>query len=215
MVTRAFDDHRVTLVDAGDRDPVDAVRERLEQRELLGRERVGHAVQPGAGEDLHVLAVAAPQADPALAGHVAVAVHEQRRHARQDLVDPDAVALLHAEVGVGRELHDPADHLVARDDREHARVRDQLDALERGEIAPAEPAGLDAQHRATGRRVGNGELPHFIAFVPEEDDGSTGVRGAEYYRTCAWRAGDCTVPGVPCACHKPGPEALGFGGRDG
>ena len=182
LVAGAFDHDGVALVHAADAHPVHAVGQRLEQRELLGRERLGHAVQAGAGEDLHVLAVAAPEADPTFTGHVAVAVDAERRLGRQDLVDPDAIAFLHAEVGVGRELDDPADGLVAGDHGEHARVGDQLDALVGREVAAAEAAGLDPQHRAAGRRVGHRELPDLVLLVPEEDDGAAGVHALEYVR---------------------------------
>ena len=205
----ALDHHRVAFVHAADADPVDAVGERLEERELLGRERVGHAVQSGAREDLHVLAVAAPEADPTLAGHVAVAVDAERRFARQDLVDADAVTLLHPEARVGRELHDPADDLVPGDDREHARVRDQLDALVGREVAATEPAGFDPEHRAAGRRIGDGELAHFVALVPEEDDGSTGVHGG-------WSmSGGVRQSGVYLSSPSPGPRSSGVRGPGG
>ena len=194
-----FDHDGVAVVHARDAHPVDAVGQWLEQRELLGRERVGHAVQPGAREDLHVLAVAAPEPDATFTGHVAVAVDAERRLARQDLVDADAIAFLHAEIGVGRELDHPSDRLVAGDDGEHARTGDQLDAFVGREIAAAEATGLDAEHRATGRRIGDRELAHLVLLVPEEDNGTAGVHAGEYVR----------------AHPLPAPEALGFGGREG
>jgi hypothetical protein len=176
-VARALDHDGVTLVDSCDRDPVHAVGQGLEESQLLGRERVGHAVEAGAGQDLHVLAVPAPETDPTLPLHVAVAVHEKGWHAGEDLVHADAVTLLHAELGVGCELDDSAHDFVARDDRERARVGNQLDALVGGEVAAAQAACLHPQNRAAGRRIGNRELTHLVALVPEEDDGPAPFHG--------------------------------------
>ena len=71
-----------------DVDPVHRVGQRFEERELLGRAPGRHPVQPGAGEDLHVLAVAAPEPDLAVAGHVGVAVEAERARRHEDLVRP-------------------------------------------------------------------------------------------------------------------------------
>jgi sugar phosphate isomerase/epimerase len=142
LVARALHHDGGALGHPGDVDPVDGVGQRLEDRELGGRRAVGQHVEAGAGEDLHVLAVAAPQADLAGAGHVAVAVDAHRRE-RQDLVDGDPVALGHAELGVRRQRHDPPDRLVPGHDRERAATGDQLDAVELGDVAAAQADGLD------------------------------------------------------------------------
>ena len=98
LMARALDDHDIALVNADDVGPIDRVGQRLEQRELFGRATIAHLVQLCTGEDLHVLAVAAPQTDLALAGHVGVAVDAEPCADFEDLVDRHTLALAHTEL---------------------------------------------------------------------------------------------------------------------
>ena len=117
-VARPLDHDRHAGPEACLPEPVDHVGERLEEGQLLGADVVGEPHQLGAGQDRHVLAVAAPQTFGLVeAERVAVAAHTERvafvRFAEGDDVDRHAVADSHAEVGVGTQGLDTADNLVA------------------------------------------------------------------------------------------------------
>ncbi len=176
LVAGPLHDDGLLLAHTDDVDPVHRARQRLEQGEVLGRRRARHRVELGAREDLHVLAVATPQPDLAVAAHVGVAVEPQWSRRHQDLVHRDPVALFHAELRVGRELHHPPHGLVAGHDGERARTGHELDALVLRHVAAAQTDRFDLEHRAARRRVGgHRELAHLVGVVAEEHRSAAGI----------------------------------------
>src|SRR6516165_7034009 len=99
-------------------------------------------MESGAGEDLHVLAVTAPQAELPLTRHVGVAV-EAERGLREHLIDRDTVTLGDAELRIRSELHHTPDRLVTRHDREHRPSGHELDAVVLRDVAAAQTDRLD------------------------------------------------------------------------
>ena len=172
-MTGTLDDHDVALVDAGHRHPVDGIGQWLEKGELLGRAVVGDRQQAGAGEDLHVLAVAAPEPDLPVAGHVRVAVEAERVHG-QDLIDHHPLALGDAEIGVGRQLDDPPHRLVPGHHGKGAAPRHQLDPVELGHVAPAQSDRLDGEYGAARRRLRDRKVTDLEGAIAQKHRGPAG-----------------------------------------
>ena len=179
----ALDDDGVAFTYARDVDPVDGAREAFEKGELCGGEVVGQLVEPGAGEQAHVLAVAAPQTvlvfeaeRVRVAGDDPGRVRGARRLHHHDL-DGYAVADFDAEIGVRSEGVDTAHDLVAGHDRRdlagHVVVAVQL-----GHVAAAHTDRLDPEDGSARARARDRETADRVGAIALEDGGATvGHRG--------------------------------------
>src|SRR5262249_40869767 len=127
--------------------------------------------------------------------------------AAQDLVDADPVALGQAprRRGLGGDLGDAADGLVARHDRELL-ARHANPAVVLREVRPAEPDRLDLEHGSAGRRLGLRELADLVRTVAHEH------RRANAHATTSWsttapsrrigtqKYGDAASPSAAASC---------------
>ena len=89
----------------------------------------------------------------------------QRRISSTQTRSPSASP--HVRRGLGRDLGDAAHRLVAGYDRELL-PRHADSAVVLREVRPAQPDGLDLEHRTAGRRLRFGELAHFVRAVAQE-----------------------------------------------
>ena len=126
-----------------------------------------------------VLAVAAPQPDVPLAGHVGVPVQPERPRSHEDLVHRDAVTFGHPRGRRRRRASRPARRSRGRGRPGTRSRRARSRCLRVARLAPAQPHRFDLQDGATGWRVGDRELADLVGVVAEEHRGAARVGHGE------------------------------------